>query len=238
MDDPTDFLMTPVPTAMRPLLGLTVLAVEDSRFASEALRLLCLRSGARIRRADSLASARRHLGVYRPSVAIVDLGLPDGIGDALIADLAQASVRVAVLLGSSGDPGGETRAMAAGADGFLAKPIADLAHFQDAILQHLPPDRRPCGLRVLPQDRVMPDRVAYHDDLAHVAAVLRGSAGAGAIDYVTQFLGGLARSADDGDLDSAVRALAAQRQAGGSLKSGLARLNALVQDRLATQAIL
>lgn len=238
MDGPTDFLMTPAPTAMRPLLGLTVLAVEDSRYASEALRLLCLRSGARIRRADSLASARRHLGVYRPSVVIVDLGLPDGLGDALIGDLARAASRVEVLLGSSGDPGGDARAMAAGADGFLAKPIADLAHFQDAILRHLPLDRRPGGLRVLPADRVTPDRVAYHDDLAHVAAVLRGAHGTGAIDYVTQFLGGLARSADDDDLDRAVQALAAQRQAGGSLKPDLARLTALMQDRMAAQATL
>jgi len=68
MPEDTHFLnMNIHATALRPLLGLTVLVVEDSRYASEAVRLLCIRSGARIRRADSLQAAHRHLKVYRPA---------------------------------------------------------------------------------------------------------------------------------------------------------------------------
>ena len=74
MDDLADFMTSRPPTSAHPLLGRTVLVVEDSRFACEAMRLLCLRSGARIRRADSLRSAGRHLQAYRPSVVIVDMG--------------------------------------------------------------------------------------------------------------------------------------------------------------------
>ena len=49
--DTSRYFAHPQPTQERPLLGTTVLLVEDSRFASEAIRLLCLRSGARMRRA-------------------------------------------------------------------------------------------------------------------------------------------------------------------------------------------
>src|SRR6056297_838214 len=89
------------PTARRPLLGLTILVVEDSLFACETIRLMCLRSGARVRRADCLRSARRHLKVYRPSVVIVDMGLPDGSGVELITELNTCSARVSGILGLS-----------------------------------------------------------------------------------------------------------------------------------------
>ncbi len=102
MTDDLSQLLSNHPSPDRPLAGRTVLLVEDSRFASEAIRLLCLRSGARIRRADCLTAARRHLAVYRPSVVIVDMGLPDGSGAELIEELARATPRVPVILGTSG----------------------------------------------------------------------------------------------------------------------------------------
>ena len=98
-----DFLMTRPPTAERPLLGQTLLVVEDSRFACEALRLICQRSGARIRRADSLASASRHLCTYRPGIVVVDVGLPDGSGLDLIRTLANTDPRIPLIMAMSGD---------------------------------------------------------------------------------------------------------------------------------------
>ena len=157
-DDLEQFMMGHPPTPERPLQGLTVLVVEDSRFASEAIRLLSLRSGARIRRADSLRAAHRHLRVYRPSIVIIDMGLPDGCGADLIAQLAANPLRVPVLLGMSGDETTRDQALQAGADGFLAKPVESLAVFQQSILSVLPPAEGPVAPRALPQDIIAPHR--------------------------------------------------------------------------------
>ena len=123
MDDLTQNAAPHYPRSDRPLFGLTVLVVEDSKFACEGIRLLCLRSGARIRRADCLRSARRHLQVYRPSVVIIDLGLPDGNGTELIEEINAASPRVGIVLATSGDSFGEAVALAAGADGFFCQAV-------------------------------------------------------------------------------------------------------------------
>ncbi len=222
----------PAPTTARPLLGLTVLAVEDSRFACEALRLLCLRSGARIRRADSLRAARRHLQVYRPTAVIIDLGLPDGNGVDLIRALSSASPRPEVILGTSGDNFGQADAMAAGADGFIEKPITSLGLFQSKILSLLPEERRPDGPRSVSMEEVFPDPIALQDDLAHVADVLEDREDDRSLDYVAQFLCGVARSAKDSSLQQAAEALAQKRAAGHSAMSEAAVLAGLVQDRL------
>ncbi|WP_342078467.1 response regulator [Yoonia sp. SS1-5] len=232
MDTLDDIMMTQSPTARRPLLGLTVLMVEDSRYACEAVRLLCLRSGARIRRADSLENARRHLAVYRPSVLLVDVGLPDGSGVALIETLAAAKPRIDVILGISGDPNANDAVMQAGADGFVEKPISNLASFQAAILAHLPADRQPPGPRQINDEAVKPDPIAYQDDLAHIAQILDEAADGTNLAYVTQFLGGVARSAQDHDLDRAVTDLANMQRSGTDFRKGVINLSAMVQSRL------
>ena len=219
--------------AARPLMGMTVLVVEDSRFACEAMRLLCLRSGARIRRADCLRSARRHLATYRPTAVIVDLGLPDGSGADLIRELSALVPRVPVILGTSGNPDGEAEARAAGADGFLAKPIESLAAFQHCVLSALPVESRPLSPRALPDDRITPDALALRDDLSHVAGLLMQTEDDAKLDYVAQFLSGVAQSAHDQPLEAAAAALASDRLAGRATKGDVSLINGLVQQRLA-----
>lgn len=231
-------LLTPAPTATRPLLGLTILVVEDSRFACDAMRLLCLRSGARIRRADSLRSARRHLQVYRPSVVIIDLGLPDGSGAGLIHELSQVEPRISAILAISGDDMNEAIAMAAGADGFIAKPLSSLSVFQSAVLSAVPEEMRPVGLRAITDEQVEPDPMAYRDDMAHAAEMLTAEADMKTLDYVAQFIQGVAKSAQDDQLSRAARRLSRARAEGRTIHSHQARLASLVRQRVTAQMVI
>lgn len=219
-------------SATLPLSGLTLLTVEDSRFASEAMRLLAQRSGARLRRAETMALARRHLALYRPDVVIVDLGLPDGSGVDLIAEIAgsppeaQGAGFGGVLLATSGDPANCDSALAAGAMDFIPKPIETLAGFQAMILRHLPPaGQRPKASA----ERVRPDPQALRDDLAHAADLL-GRASPESRAYVLAFLRGLARVSHDPELELA----ACEAEHPGD---GLRLLSRIIAARLADQPL-
>jgi len=222
------------PTAALPLLGTTVLVVEDSRYASDAIRMMCQKSGARVRRADSLEHARKHLRVYRPSVAIIDLGLPDGAGEDLIRELASAQPRIDAIFGMSGDPYAGVRAIKAGADAFMAKPIQSLAGFQATLLKALPLTSAPLGPRDVDATPIEPDPLALRDDLRHAAEVLKAP-DRSTTRYVGQFVAGLARSAGDASLLNAAEALVA-----GSLgRPGSRRaLCKLIDDRIANDSLI
>lgn len=221
----------PASAADRPLGGVTILLVEDSRFASEAVRLLCLRLGARIRRADCLRTAERHLATYRPTVALIDLGLPDGSGLELIRKLDAAVPRLPAILATSGDESLGGAALAAGADGFLAKPCIWLAAFQSAVLTALKADR--AGLvPVSAGDSVAPDALAYRDDLAGVSELLSAEAEPTAVAYAARFLAGVARSADDPPLAQAAAELSSGMSLGSPTAALIARVAGLVEQRL------
>jgi CheY-like chemotaxis protein len=204
-----------------PLQGMTLLAVEDSRFSSDALRLLCQRSGARLRRADSLRGAEAHLALYRPDVVLIDLGLPDGRGEALIRSLALRSPRLGLILGTSGDLDGRNAALAAGADGFFEKPIASLAAFQALILRHLP-DRR--AVPATDEGQIAPDPMSLCDDLKRAATLAAGDGDMHARRYLAGFVGGVARSTRD-------QALAAAADAVGE-GGTMTELSHLLRDRI------
>ncbi len=229
-DDLSEFLAGRGASATRPMLGLTLLLVEDSRFASEAIRMMCLRSGARFRRADCLVSAARHLQTYRPAVVIADLGLPDGSGLDLIRQLSVVHPRIPAIIATSGDPGLAGAALAVGADAFLAKPLESLAVFQRTVLGALPSarievaaDPEPAGLR--------PDLLALRDDLVHAADMLGQHPDAAKRRYLSRFLSGLALGAHD----AALAAAAADLGRDGAGDASVGRLAGLVRERLAAQ---
>ena len=79
---------------------------------------------------------------------------------------------------------------------------------------------------------VTPDRLALQDDMAHIADVLDDPPDAHALDYVAQFLSGVARFANDKPLEDAANALAAKRALGEAAASETAMLAGMIQHRL------
>lgn len=196
-----------MPPGSMPFAGLTALLVEDSRFASEGLRLMWRRGGGRLRRAETLAQARLHWRTYRPDVVIVDLGLPDGRGEDLIRELGGGDSdavwgKPALILGLSGDPDGRDAAMAAGARDFLEKPLPSFAQFQRLIELHLPhgaADRAADRADTVTEAHVA-DGLGLRDDLLQVLKLLQHAVSDSARSYIARFLIGLARTAGDCEL--------------------------------------
>lgn len=215
----------------RCLFAVTILLVEDSRCASEAIRLFAAESGARLRRADSLHAASRHLAIYRPSVVMIDLGLPDGDGIALIRHLVSASTPIGEVVALSGGERAswQAEARAAGAAACLEKPIESLAAFQDCILSVLPDaeSRRPDGGVLAPQASAAV-LAAFEDDLRRAQTLLAAAVPAGDVEtvgYCAQFLGSVGEMLCDAEL------AAVARKADGP--DGGERLAKIVEVRLA-----
>lgn len=195
------------------LFAVTILLVEDSRSASEAIRLYAAESGARVRRADTLHAASRHLAIYRPNVVMVDLGLPDGDGMALIRHLASASTPLASIVALSGRERMEWQgdAILAGAAACLEKPIESLRAFQECVLSVLPDSesRRRPDMRELALEGRASVLAALAEDLRRARGLLAEAMqaeDAETIAYCAQFVGSVGEMLGDTELAGAARA--------------------------------
>lgn len=176
----------------------TVLVVEDSRHASDALRLMLRHLGARMRRASTLAEAERHLSLYRPDAVVIDLGLPDGPGERLIAALAMDPRRPARILALSAMSDRGPTAMACGADAFVEKPVPGLAALAAALVPDIILPRASAHAR--PATLASEDHRSLCDDLDAVTALLHDAPDASAFLYASEFLSGLALQTGDAPL--------------------------------------
>ncbi len=112
-----------------------VLVVDDHELNLKLLERLLEIEGREVRVADSLAAAEDALAEEQPAMIVLDLNLPDGSGLELTRKLKSeprtASIPI-VACTAAVMPADEDRALEAGCDAFVAKPI-DLRRFSEII---------------------------------------------------------------------------------------------------------
>ena len=101
-----------------------ILVVDDDLRVREALALLLDRAGATVQTADSAASARERIAAVVPDLVLCDIAMPEEDGYSFIRKLrAAGSVIPVIALTAHAMAADAARALAAGFDVHLAKPI-------------------------------------------------------------------------------------------------------------------
>ena len=130
--------------ATKDMSTLTVTLVEDDApIRAEFAAMIRAEPGLQLLAAvGSCADARRSFALSRPDVALIDLGLPDGDGTELIAELAATSKSTSILVVTVfGDEAHVVRALQAGAHGYLLKdtPTAEFGRAIRAVCEGAAP---------------------------------------------------------------------------------------------------
>ncbi len=104
-----------------------VLLVEDDRVLRSSLREALSIEGHDVRTAASLADARAQLKHASPDepidLVLLDLGLPDGDGQALLAELRRSGGTPVIVISAREAEGQKIRLLDDGADDYLVKPF-------------------------------------------------------------------------------------------------------------------
>jgi DNA-binding response OmpR family regulator len=102
-----------------------LILIEDNHRLAESIRLGLEAEGFAVDRFDTLASARSALEGIPYNLIVLDLGMPDGDGVALIASLRRSKVTTPILIITARDGiGDRVRGLDSGADDYLVKPFA------------------------------------------------------------------------------------------------------------------
>ena len=113
------------------LCGLTILVVDDEPDTRDALAMMLLGAQAEVVLAESAFSALRMLRTARPDVIVSEIHMPDGDGYQLMRMVRsrtqdEGGWTPAIALTGHNDPLDQTRALLAGFQVHLARPIGAL----------------------------------------------------------------------------------------------------------------
>jgi two-component system KDP operon response regulator KdpE len=101
----------------------TILLVDDEKQIHRFLRPLLEASGYSVRQAETGAEALREAASHPPSLVLLDLGLPDIDGQAVLPRLRAFSQAPVIVLSARDRPAEKIAALDAGADDYVEKPF-------------------------------------------------------------------------------------------------------------------
>lgn len=101
----------------------SILVIEDEAVIRRFVKAALEEDGHRVYEADSVARGLIEAGTRKPDLVVLDLGLPDGDGVALLLDLRSWSSVPVIVLSARVDEGEKIAALDAGADDYLTKPF-------------------------------------------------------------------------------------------------------------------
>jgi two-component system KDP operon response regulator KdpE len=100
-----------------------VLVVEDEQQIRRFVRTALEGEGCRVHECETAKAALIDAGTRKPDLVILDLGLPDGDGVAVIRDLRAWSQVPVLVLSARSEERDKIRALDTGADDYLTKPF-------------------------------------------------------------------------------------------------------------------
>ncbi|HVK73379.1 MAG TPA: response regulator [Kofleriaceae bacterium] len=104
-------------------MNASVLIIEDDPHVRRFLRAALSGHGHTVSEATTVAEGLAELARDRPQVVLLDLGLPDGDGLAVLRAMRPDSRVPVIVLSARGQEGDKVAALDAGADDYLTKPF-------------------------------------------------------------------------------------------------------------------